>query len=126
MDLIIPPIKEIVYVGFAKILDKECVIGTDGRWFYYGPFASPNLAYLGGLNMDSSSTKDEFEKLNNTKIYDKNLVEECKLLLKEYEDKCEIVDGEYFSITETPAFGKVKFVVTKQVLELKEYIEDNK
>jgi len=119
---IAPPNKEITYVGFMTTELGESVIGTDEDVFYYGPFVSPNLDYLEDYNIDSASTKEEFARLHEVEIYDKPLLEECKRVLAEYEDICEIIDEEYVT---TFKFLKedLKFNVTNQVNELKDYID---
>ena len=127
MEIIIPPRKEITYVGFMTNELGEFVVGTDGEAFYHGPFLSPNLNYLEEYNVDSVSTKEEFEKLYKVKIYNKNLLEEVERVLADYKEKCSIENEEYYMIWKNDSIaGDLKFVVTKQVNDLITYIKENK
>lgn len=123
MEIIIPPKKEITYVGFMTTELGESVIGTDGDVFYYGPFLSPDLSYLEDYYIDPASTKDEFARLHEVEIYQKDLVEECRRILAEYNERSEITNGEYIMTWKSYApIGELKFNMTNQVNELKDYI----
>ena len=115
------PDRSIKYVGFIKVGSKEYVVGTNSRYLFYGPFRSPYLDYLEEHYVEPIVPITEFERLLETQVYQKDLKEECKKLIEQYDTE----DGKYYSKTwKLIEGGDLRFNMTKHVNELKKFIEE--
>jgi hypothetical protein len=117
------------YVGFFTLKKafstEECVLGEGENGFYYGPFAQPSLNNLFEYYFDPAESLAEFERLNEVKVYQKDLVEECKRVLDSL--KYEAIDGRCVSkFILYHRDGDLEFTtdITDRVNELKEFINN--